>query len=56
MSCAGHVYGMKKNRQQLMNYSSESTKNLQTENTWSCVTDDAKHLVVKVAHSVPGPF
>ena len=44
------------NRQQLINYSLESTKTLQTESTWSCATADTKHLVVKVTHSVPGPF
>ena len=26
------------------------------ESTWSCATADAKHLVVKVTDSVPGPF
>ena len=26
------------------------------ESTWSCATADAKHLVVKVTHLVPGPF
>ena len=37
-------------------YSLESTKTLQTESTWSCATADAKKLVVKVTHSVPGLF
>ena len=46
----------KMNRQQLINYLSESTKTLQTESTWFCATADAKHLVVKVTDSVPGPF
>ena len=44
------------NRQQLINYLSESTKPLQTESTWSCAAADAKNLVVKVTHLVPGPF
>ena len=43
-------------RQYLISYSSESTKTLQTVSTWFCATADAKHLVVKVTHSVPGPF
>ena len=56
-SCAGHVDGKKEiNRQQLINYSLESTKTLQTESAWSCATADAKNLVVKITHSVPGPF
>ena len=37
-------------------YSLESTKPLQAESTWSCATADAKNLVVKVTHSVTGPF
>ena len=44
------------NRQWLINYSSESTKTVQTESTWSCTTADAKHLVVKVTPSVLCPF
>ena len=44
------------NRQYLITYSLESTKTLQAESTWSCATADAKNLVVKVTHSVPGPF
>ena len=44
------------NRQKLINYSSESIKTLQTESTWSCATANARHLVVKVTQSVPGPF
>ena len=46
----------KMNRQKLINYLSESTKTFQTESTWSCVSADAKHLVVKVTHSIPGSF
>ena len=44
------------NRHLLINYSSESTETLQTESRWSCATADAKTLVVKVTHSVPGHF
>ena len=44
------------NRQQLISYSLESTKTLQTESTWNCAIADAKNLVVKVTHSVPGFF
>ena len=40
----------------LFNFSLESTKTLQTESTWNCATANAKHLVVKVTHLVPGPF
>ena len=46
----------KMNKQLLINYSSESIKALQRERTWSCTTADAKNLVVRVTHSVPGPF
>ena len=47
-----HVDGMKTvvNRQYLTNYSSESTKTLQTESMWCCATANVKHLVVKVTH------
>ena len=40
----------------VINYSSESTKILQTESTWSCATADARHLVFQVAHSLSGTF
>ena len=32
------------------------TKTLHTESTWNCATADAKHLVVKVTHTVPDSF
>ena len=44
------------NNSSAISYSLESTKNFQTESTWPCSTADAKTLVVKVTHSVPGPF
>ena len=43
-------------RQWLISYSSGSTRTLQTASTWPYAAADAKHLVVKVTHSVPGPF
>ena len=46
----------KVDRQQLISYSSETTKTLQTESTWSCAAADAKHLVIKATHSVSDPF
>ena len=35
---------------------SEQSETFQTESAWHCTTADAKHLIFKVTHSVPGPF
>ena len=53
-SCAGNANGMKKKDNN--DYLSESTRNIHTEIALSCATADAKHLVVKITHSVPGLF
>ena len=57
MLFVGHVDGMKKmDRQCFVSYLSESSKNLQAESTWSCATEDANHLIVKVTNLVPCSF